>query len=306
MMRFILSILVLYITFSCKNDIERVEYRSWKNCIKLENDIVEVVINPIYGGQILSYSFKGGENVLWTDTVINGWDINKYVQTRRSPDAGRFDVGYERKTENIHNEIWAGRYDVVEGSRDYLHILSDTCFAMGATVSREFILEKGTSNLTIRQKMTNISDKEIEYCFWTRTLLPAGGVYRARCVVTERYENGFSEISLENDELLDTDIAEDRVKVEDGIFIAYPKGSQKRYGIFTTDGKSEYEYKNVIYLKKCDYIEGGKYENNNSESFPNMIYFNDDFIELEPHSDMRTLNPDESFTYTEIWTLKKR
>ncbi len=282
---------------------EYVSYRGWEQCIRLSNDSVEVVINPQYGGQILHYSHIGKDNVLWADSVINGWGLDDYIRTRRSPDAGRFDVGYERLTENTHDVVWAGEYHILAGSIDHLIIRSDICSAMGIVVEREFRLGAHDSSLTIEQRMRNISNSAVEYCFWTRTLLPSGGVYHATYVESQRYLRGFSEISLIDDSLLETPPSESRIMACEGIFTAYPYGEQRRYGIDTRDGISSYQRAGVLYRKECDYVEGGRYENNRGERFANMIYFNDDFIELEPHSTMEQIEPGGEFSYTEVWSL---
>lgn len=302
----LVTICLLCTLYGCSkgdDSYQRVTYRSWDNCIKLDNGTVNVVINPTYGGQVLHYGFNDGDNVLWADSVINGWTIENYKQTRRSPDAGRFDVGYERKTEYIHDEIWAGEYSIIKGNRLELHIISDTCSKMGIIVDRLYMLHEDDTQLTVKQTMTNVSNQDVEYCFWTRTLLPAKGEYRTTCKTTSRYPLGYSDISLVNDALIEPSPDEERIRVENGVFIAYPSGSEKRYGINTCDGFSTYVYNGVAYTKHSDYFLGGKYENNNGETFPNMIYFNDDFIELEPHSTMVKLLPQESFSYLEKWTL---
>ena len=37
--------------------------------------------------------------------------------------------------------------------------------------------------------------------------------------------------------------------------------------------------------------------------YPNIIYFDSRFIEVEPNSPMITLKPGESYTFTETWQL---
>ncbi len=296
----------LTLLVSCDSSYKTVAYRNWEGCVELSNDSVKVIINPTYGGQILHFGFLGGHNVLWADSVVNGWTLAQYKATRRSPDAGRFDVGYERKTEHMHDELWAGQYTILEGSRHTLRIISDTCSAMGVVVERHFQLDCRTTELIITQTMRNVSNHQVEYCFWTRTLLPANGIYTTNCTETDRYPKGFSDISLQTDSLLPTPTSETRITVNNGVFTAFPRGSERRYGINTRTGISEYLLNDVVYRKECDFSEGAKYENNAGEAFPNMIYFCDQFIELEPHSAMQNLKPNSSFKYTERWTLKNK
>lgn len=114
-MKYILFILLFFLCLSCSHrpvqEVDTVSYRGWENCLKLSNRVVSVIVNPTYGGQILYFGLESrGDNILWSDSVINGWTVENYIRTRRSPDAGRFDIGNERRTENIHDSIWAGPY----------------------------------------------------------------------------------------------------------------------------------------------------------------------------------------------------
>ena len=110
-MKYILFILLFFLCLSCSHrpvqEVDTVSYRGWENCLKLSNRAVSVIVNPTYGGQILYFGLESrGDNILWSDSVINGWTVENYIRTRRSPDAGRFDIGNERRTENIHDSIW--------------------------------------------------------------------------------------------------------------------------------------------------------------------------------------------------------
>ena len=105
-MKYILFILLFFLCLSCSHrpvqEVDTVSYRGWENCLKLSNRVVSVIVNPTYGGQILYFGLESrGDNILWSDSVINGWTVENYIRTRRSPDAGRFDIGNERRISMI-------------------------------------------------------------------------------------------------------------------------------------------------------------------------------------------------------------
>lgn len=43
--------------------LEKTEYKGWKNCLRLENNAVELVVTTDVGPRIISYALKGGKNV---------------------------------------------------------------------------------------------------------------------------------------------------------------------------------------------------------------------------------------------------
>lgn len=307
-MKYSIYLVLLLLCLSCSHrpvqDITSVSYRGWERCIKLSNKVVSIIVNPTYGGQILYLGLDSrGENILWSDSVINGWTVADYTRTRRSPDAGRFDIGNERKTEHIHDSIWAGPYQVfVEDDR--LRLVSYPSQAMGIQVERIYSLEDGRPVLHINQRMKNVSNRIVEYCFWTRTLLPAGGIYFSEAVSDAQYPAGYSEISLVADTLLPSSVLQERVCLNNSLFTAYPGGDrEQKYGINTMSGTYYYQFRDYLYIKQNNYIFHGKYDNNNEVRFPNMIYFNSQFIEMEPNSPMIKLKPGEVYEYQEVWTL---
>ncbi|MDR0940333.1 MAG: DUF4380 domain-containing protein [Mediterranea sp.] len=92
--------------------------------------------------------------------------------------------------------------------------------------------------------------------------------------------------------------------MENRHFVAFPGGAEpKKYGINTLDGLSFYRLNDYLYIKRTPRAGQGRYDNNGQIAFPNMIYFNRDFVEMEPNSPMTILKPGESYTYIETWTL---
>jgi hypothetical protein len=55
--------------------VTREEYRGWSNALAIRNGQVEVIVVPEIG-RLMSFSFSGGENVLWEDTKLSGQPVN--------------------------------------------------------------------------------------------------------------------------------------------------------------------------------------------------------------------------------------
>ena len=187
-MKYILFILLFFLCLSCSHrpvqEVDTVSYRGWENCLKLSNRVVSVIVNPTYGGQILYFGLESrGDNILWSDSVINGWTVENYIRTRRSPDAGRFDIGNERRTENIHDSIWAGPYQTFI-EEDKLRLVSHPSQAMVFRWSG-FTFWKRTSRFCIlnseclifQMGRLNIVSGHVHYC------LPVGFTIVKRCQI---------------------------------------------------------------------------------------------------------------------------
>ena len=86
-MKHILLVLLFFLCLSCSHrpvqKVDTVAYRGWENCLKLSNSVVSIIVNPTYGGQILYFGLDSrGDNILWSDSVINGWTVEDYIRTR--------------------------------------------------------------------------------------------------------------------------------------------------------------------------------------------------------------------------------
>lgn len=283
--------------------VRRVSFRGWDSSVLITNGIASVILNPEYGGNVTFYGFAGEDNVLWADTVVDGWTLRDFVKTRRSPDAGRFDIGNERKTEYIHDDVWAGRYHVEVLSDSSVRLTSPVSDAMGIQVSRTFMLDAGSTRMKVLQTISNVSDETLEYCFWTRTLLPSGGIFFCTCTDTISTVQPFAEISLATDSVIVT--SESRISCVDGVFSAFPGGEgEHKFGIGNMDGTASYFREGVLYVKRNRCADPtGKYENNAGLSFPLMLYYNGAFVEIEPNSVMYSIPPGGKVSETEEWEL---
>lgn len=306
---FILFFIFLNTVQNVEAKIELISYRSWDYCYKISNANAEIIINPAYGGHILYYGLKMlNTNVLWADSTINGHMAEKYqssVADKKVPDSGRFDIGNERLTQNIHDDLWEGPY-LVRIINDYSVIVTSyPSIESGIQLSREYTLDDEGSHLNVKQTMKNISNREVKYCHWSRSLLPSGGVYITQLVKTSKYPKGFAQFLWSPDRIEKENPSTKRISiVNDTIFVARPGGNTGvKYGMMTTSGWCCYVNNNMMFVKRFDLYPNGEYDNNLKAEFPNMIYFDKRFIEVEPNSAMVKLKPGDSNSYSENWWL---
>lgn len=306
---FILFFMFLNTVQNVEAKIELISYRSWDYCYKISNKNVEIIINPAYGGHILYYGLKNlNSNSLWADSTINGYTIEKYRNSssgKKTPDSGRFDIGNERLTQKIHDISWEGSYSVRIVNDYSVIVTSYPSKESGIQLSREYTLDNEGSHLIVKQTMENISTREVKYCHWSRSLLPSGGVYITQIVKTSKYPKGFAQFLWSPDRIDKENPSTERISiVNDTIFVAQPDGNTGvKYGMMTTSGWCCYVNNNMMFMKRFDLYPNGEYDNNLKAEFPNMIYFDKRFIEIEPNSAMVKLKPGNSNSYSENWWL---
>ena len=306
---FLVIVVFALATSTANAKIEQIPYRNWKNCYKISNATAEIIVNPNYGGHILYYGLKSQhENALWADSALNGYSPERYLKdgkNRVEPDAGRFDIGIETLTDPIHDTLWTGQYSTKIIDKFILEVTSLPAKRAGVQVSRVYALDNETSRLKVTQTLKNIGSAEVKYSHWSRTLVPLGGVYIAQFKKTDRYPRGLVQWGWRtNSSINENTLAPGLNIVNDSLLVARPGGKKAvKIAINTTTGWCSYINKNIVFLKKFDYYPTDEYNNNPGYAFPNCIYYDERFLEIEPNSPIWKLLPGETSSYSETWQL---
>ncbi len=133
----------------------------YDNCITLFNKNTRVILEPNFGGRILSYA-KSGNNVLYVDTTENGY-LYEEAEKLRFPSAGRFDIGPEKINSRRMITFFGSWEAKITGPRK-AKMISKKDTNHGVQLIRIFELDKNSSYLRCKQIIKNISDTMQRYC----------------------------------------------------------------------------------------------------------------------------------------------
>lgn len=291
---------MLLASFHCAwagEGVEKMEFRGFKECYRLSNDAAEVIVAPESGGRVVAYCL-GGKNALYTDPKLDG----KSLATTKEwfdPDGGRFDIGPETGAIPQRPNLWIGAWQAEVTGRSELTLTSIEEKSVGLVLTRVFRLDKKSSYLQVEQTMRNVSDKDVRYCFWSRTLVPAGGVAFLPLNPKSKFAKGWVTYPLEGRNV--TDPQDPRVTVERGSFVLRPSGQSTKYGLDSLDGWLGYFRDGVVFAKRFTCFPGGKYVD--GAGFSVEFYGNDALCELEPLSPEAVIKPGSSYRFDEHWWL---
>lgn len=158
--------------------IARVTLLNYSDCVELSNDSTRVVLGHHVGGRVLVYE-RLGKNVLYLSPEESNWDPANQ-DGRPMASAGRFDLGPEFFQER-GDAIWVGPWSVeVTGDRQ-ARMQSPIDPKSGLRVVRDFSLDAKSSRLTVRQTVTNLGERVVKQCFWSRTFAKHGGAVVIPC-----------------------------------------------------------------------------------------------------------------------------
>jgi hypothetical protein len=275
----------------------RVKYFGYDDCIELKNETTRVVLGHHAGGRVLEYSLNG-TNAILLDPEQAGWVWDG--KTRIGPTGGRFDIGPENLIPK-RNALWLGPWGAEILGPGKARMTSVRDEATGTQLIRDFELDDNSSRLSVAQTITNISDDVTRWCHWSRTFSTGHGI----CVVPIDDRTKFPEgyIMYGPGRVMDYRPGDPSI-IRDGEYLVVrdtplrPKlGMDSYVGWFaylTTD--------DLLFVKQYPTFPDRVY-NEMAGLTISIWYKEDQMCELEPIGPMEELNPGESASFTETWTL---
>jgi hypothetical protein len=269
--------------------------------VELANGECRVVLEPNWGGRVLSYRL-GDKETLYIDPSQNGWVMKPGVKGPE-PCAGRCDIGPEKVLPK-RDILWRGRWTAeVTGPRS-ARMTSPQDPATGVQIVRDFALAERGSHLAFTQTVTNRGTREGRFCHWSRTFAKGNGLCLVPLNPHSRYPRGY--IIYGPGEVMDYQPAEEsNIRVRDNILEIIGPPSRPKFALDVSEGWIAYVTQDdLLFLKTFavypDRVYGEMAANNVS------IWYNEDLrTEIEPIGPLEILQPGERFSYTEHWHLRE-
>ncbi len=279
---------------------EKIQYKNLPNCIRLNNGTIEVVVTTDVGPRIIFYGFVDGENIL-----------GEHFQAQVETALGEFKpYGGHRlwiAPENMPNS-YAPDNTPIEYEFDK-NKNSIRLFQPLETVSKTqkeiaVALDKTGSGVTVRHKITNCGDAEIEAAAWALTIMRGGGVCKIPNEPFAAY-SGETLLPVRNLTLWSyTDLSDSRwLFCKDFISLKVDETNlaPQKIGVLNKQGWARYRLKNLEFTKHFDCVEDAIYPDLNSNT---ELYTAGDFVEIESLSPLKKIPPNESIEHIERWKLE--
>ncbi|MBI5775029.1 MAG: DUF4380 domain-containing protein [Verrucomicrobia bacterium] len=284
------------------NGVTLLTHTGWADSMLMTSsrESVKVVVAPAVGGRIVHYGLRG-ENILYENPASFGRTL---ADGRSSFSVGGYqcDVGPEIRGLPPHRAMWMGPHAYTSARPFAIRTTSPADTGLGLKLEKEIVMDPETGDLGITQRMKNISDLEVAYCLWDRTLCAGGGFAFFPLKKKSRFPARWSvRKEFEGKLYYDGDQPElPNVKVLDGVLVAKAEGAPGKLGADSDAGWIAYTRGKQLFVKYYPYFPGGDYtDGGNSVEF----YWSDKVGELEPLSPQVRLRPGESYAFPEKWTL---
>ena len=281
---------------------EKIQYQDFRNCVRLTNGEIEVIVSTDFGPRILAYNFTGGENILGihaaakVETALGIfkpygghrlWIAPENMPNSYTPDNSPVEYFYDEQVNSIR---------LVQP----VETMTQTQKEITVELDRE------GSGVAIRHKIANLGDAEIELAAWALTIMRAGGEV---LIPNEPFAPYAAENLLPVRNLAVwsyTDLSDSRWRF-DREFIRLKIDEQKenpqKIGVLNKQGWSQYQLEDAVFTKRFDYFEDAVYPDMNSNT---EIYAAGSFVEIETLAPLVKLSPGASTEHLEYWNLRQK
>ena len=282
---------------------EIVNYKEFGTCLKISDGISEALITIDFGPRIIRYGFINGENVL-CDTMHK----NEVPLSGKAFD----DFYYKGACWNNYggHRLWVSPESLPETYYPDKDKVSYELTESGAIFTPKAQTENGfqhiidvhyeETELVVSHKVINISENEKEFAVWALSVSALNGI---EIIPFNTNDTGL----LHNRQISIwpyTDLRDERIYLghKYATIIQKDLPTNLKLGFNLNEGKVYYVVDCSTFKVSFDVKENGIYPDNNV-CFE--TYSCKDFTEIETLSELQKVQPGESITHNEKWSLFK-
>lgn len=282
-----------------------IEYRGWKNNLRLTNGDVEAVVTLDVGPRVISFSLPGGVNVFKNYAEMMGGTGEAEWQIRGGH---RFWLAPEDLTRTYFPDNRPVKWEPLGDRGARFTPPPETEYGIQKVMELQ-LAERGT-RVTVTLRVTNIGKEPTELAPWGPTVMAPGGVEIIPLPPKKNHPGHPSNAKspadyAPNQELVlwpYFDFADTRWRL--GAKYAFlhqdvNKGPTK-IGLAHRGGWVAYLNSGVLFVKRFDYREGAVYPDLGTRY---QTFTNEDMLEMETVGELVTLKPGQSAELVESWEL---
>lgn len=283
------------------------DYKNYGKVLSLSNGIIEAFITIDVGPRIIRFGYIGGQNIMCD---------NRGVMAPKDDDEFQNFFGKGKKWEILGgHRIWTSPESYPESYYPDLDPVKYEITEHGAIFTPNAEMENGmqkqlevkmdpdSANMYVTMRVTNISDKPQEFSIWGLTVSAQHGT-----LIIPMNTNDTGLLANRNISVWPyTNLADSRVHFGKKYVTLRQDINIKqsfKLGFDLNQAEAYYCLGEDIFKKSYDtYHPHEKYPDNNC-SFE--TFTNDSFIEVESLSPFKSVNPTETVSLTEQWSMHKK
>jgi hypothetical protein len=156
-----------------KATVEKIEYKGWKNNLRLSNGAMELIVTLDVGPRIISYRLRDGKNVFkeYEDQLGKSGEPDWQIRGGH-----RLWVGPEDLTRTYAPDNGPVTYKKLESGSPGIRLIPAADSDYGIQKEIDLQVAPTGSEVTILHRITNVGDKPTQLAPWALTVMAPGGV----------------------------------------------------------------------------------------------------------------------------------
>ena len=276
--------------------VEKTGYKGWRNCYRVTNGQIELIVTSDVGPRIIRFGFVGGQNLFKEFSDQLGKSGEEKFQLRggdrvwKAPE----DPVATWAPDNVPVEIEATATGLIarEPVEPLTHLQKEI----------EVRMDSSGSDVTVFHRITNRSLFALEFAPWALTMMAQGGI-----VITGFPPRGKHPLNLEATNPLVmwayTDLSDPRLKFSKKYLTLRqdPNNPEaEKVGLFNKDTWAAYVLNEEAFIKSAQ-ADPGKIYPDFGCSFE--TFTNNDFLEVETLGPLTKVAPGRAVEQVEHWAL---
>lgn len=294
----LLLILVSALSVSAEVKVEKTEYKGWRNCYRITNGEVELIVTGDVGPRVIRFGFVGGQNIFKEFPEQIGKSGEEKFQLR----------GGDRVWKAPEDPIatWAPDNVPVEITATATGLVARAPVEPLTSLQKEIEVSMAPSGseVTVSHRITNRSLFTLEFAPWVLTMMAPGGTG-----ITGFPPRGRHPINLEATNPLVmwayTNLADKRWTFTKKYLALRqdPSNSDaQKLGLFNRDTWAAYLLNGEAFVKRAT-ADPSKTYTDFGCSFE--TFTNNDFLEMETLGPMTKVAPGKMVEQVEHWTIHR-
>jgi hypothetical protein len=283
---------------SAEVKVDKTEYKGWRNCYRVTNGEVELIVTGEVGPRIIRYGFVGGQNLFKEFAEQMGKTGEETFQLR----------GGDRVWKAPEDPIatWAPDNVPVEIKPTSTGLIARAPVEPLTNLQKEIEISLAStgSEVTVSHRITNQSHFALEFAPWVLTMMAPGGT-----AITGFPPRGKHPIHLEATNPLVmwayTDLSDKRLTFTKKYMALHqdPNNSQaQKVGLFNRDTWAAYLLNDQAFVKRST-ADPSKTYTDFGCSFE--TFTNNEFLEMETLGPSTKVQPGTTVEQIEHWTLHR-
>lgn len=281
-----------------------ISYKNFGKCIKMENEVVTLIVTVDVGPRIIFYGLNGKDNILNEDinrdTFRNSESLHDFFKTEENwyiYGGHRLWSSPESYPESYTPDNHPVPYEI-DGNT--IKLMPEDRVKVGERHMMTITMDENSSDVSIRHAIKNIADYDIKLAPWCLTVAEKGGVEIVpQCTKDTGLLSNRRAVFWAYSEVNDPRF----YMCDKYITLAQTDREQAfKIGVNNEDGWGAYLNKGQLFIKRFDFDNTGEYPDYsvNYETYTNQF-----IMEIESLGTLENLRPGEFTEYEERWQVKE-